>query len=306
MMRSDRGSAACAGGHRSGRRPSLLVRNQGRGSCYPDLARDPEAVLADHVGDADDALPGVAVSVIRGGESVYRNVAGVRNAGPQILWSVDDAFHIGSDTKAMTALVCGVLIDRGLLAFDTTIGEVLGAGYTMREEYRAGDSRRAALSHLRHPGELPGKTWATFFPYDSSAGADRARMVKEALSLRLSTRRSEFAYSTWVRRCGLPGRTGDGQELGNADGGGSSFASAWRARVRPAGSRRWRFDDSGCALGALTGSRRPALRRADNPLALDPPALCMRACRTSRSTWPCSGAADRHRGPTAGERGDPG
>ena len=96
--------------------------------AIPDLAQDPEAVLADYVGDSADALPGIAVSVIKGGESVYRNVAGVRKLGTSDPVKVDDAFHIGSDTKAMTAVLCGVLIDRGLLSFDTTIGEVLGAG----------------------------------------------------------------------------------------------------------------------------------------------------------------------------------
>ncbi|MBN1629312.1 MAG: serine hydrolase [Thermoleophilia bacterium] len=164
--------------------------------AIPDLARDPEAVLADYVGDSDNALPGIAVSVIKGGESVYRNVAGVRKLGTSDSVKVTDAFHIGSDTKAMTALLCGVLIDRGLFSFGTTIGEVLGAGYTMKEEYRAVTLDQLLCHTSGIPGELPGKTWATFFPYDSSAGADRARMVKEALSLAPQhSAGAEFAYS---------------------------------------------------------------------------------------------------------------
>ncbi|MBN1321458.1 MAG: serine hydrolase [Thermoleophilia bacterium] len=169
---------------------------EAEGPGIPDVEREPEAVLADYVGDSDDALPGIAVSVIKGGESAYRNVAGVRKRGTSDPVKVADAFHIGSDTKAMTALLCGVLIDRGLLSFSTTVGQVLGAGYAMREEYRA-VTLEQLLCHISGiPGELPSKTWATFFPYDSAEGGDRARMAKEALSLApLHSAGSEFAYS---------------------------------------------------------------------------------------------------------------
>ena len=38
-----------------------------------------------------------------------------------------DRFHIGSDTKAMTATLAGMLVDEGKLAWTTTIGEALGS-----------------------------------------------------------------------------------------------------------------------------------------------------------------------------------
>lgn len=165
-------------------------------SAIPDVEQTPDAVLQEYVGESDDALPGVAVAVIKGGGSVYRGVAGVRKRGAPDVVEIDDAFHIGSDAKAMTALVCGILIDRGLLAWDTTIGQVLGDGYEMRDEYRAVTLDQLLCHTSGIPGDLPAKMWATFFPYDSSAGADRARMVQEALSLApLDVAGSSFAYS---------------------------------------------------------------------------------------------------------------
>ena len=49
-----------------------------------------------------------------------------RVLGQEIPVTVDDRFHIGSDTKAMTATLAGILIDKGQLSWTSTIGDVLG------------------------------------------------------------------------------------------------------------------------------------------------------------------------------------
>jgi CubicO group peptidase (beta-lactamase class C family) len=38
--------------------------------------------------------------------------------------TINDRFHLGSDTKAMTALLAAILVEEGTLRWDTTIGEV--------------------------------------------------------------------------------------------------------------------------------------------------------------------------------------
>ena len=38
--------------------------------------------------------------------------------------SVDDRFHLGSDTKAMTALLAAMLVEEGRLRWDSTVGAV--------------------------------------------------------------------------------------------------------------------------------------------------------------------------------------
>lgn len=47
--------------------------------------------------------------------------------GTNIRVTIDDRFHLGSDTKAMTATLAGILVDDGKLRWTSTIGEVLGA-----------------------------------------------------------------------------------------------------------------------------------------------------------------------------------
>ena len=161
-----------------------------------DPARSPDEVLAQYTTPGRDTLPGVAVSVMKGGTPVYRAAAGVRRVGSPERVTVDDPFHIGSDTKAMTALLCGILVDRGLLSWDTTIGEVLGSGFSMREEYR-GATLEQLLSHTAgFPSTIPVEPLLTFFPYNSPEGKDRARLVREALSVEpVSVPGAEYLYS---------------------------------------------------------------------------------------------------------------
>ncbi|MFG0305573.1 MAG: serine hydrolase domain-containing protein [Phycisphaerales bacterium JB040] len=50
-------------------------------------------------------------------------VSGVRSSRSRVEVRRDDRFHVGSLTKAMTATMIGVLVERGELGWDTTIGE---------------------------------------------------------------------------------------------------------------------------------------------------------------------------------------
>jgi CubicO group peptidase (beta-lactamase class C family) len=161
-----------------------------------DPARSPDEVLAQYTSPGRNTLPGVAVSVIKEGKPVYRAAAGVRRKGGPERVTVDDPFHIGSDTKAMTALLCGILVDRWLLSWDATIGEVLGSTFPMRDEYR-GVTLEQLLSHTAGlPPTIPVEPLLTFFPYNSHAGKERARLVREALAVEpLAAPGAGFVYS---------------------------------------------------------------------------------------------------------------
>jgi CubicO group peptidase (beta-lactamase class C family) len=108
--------------------------------------------MASYVAHGARALPGLAVSVIKGGSPVCRSVWGARKKGSPEAVAIDDAFHIGSDTKAMTSILCGIAVDRGLLSRTSAIGSVLGRDFPMRDEYR-GVSLETLLSQW--PGFRP-------------------------------------------------------------------------------------------------------------------------------------------------------
>jgi CubicO group peptidase (beta-lactamase class C family) len=69
-------------------------------------------------------LPALGAAVWRDGHLVAIGVSGVRKLGDPGLVSLDDAWHLGSDTKAMTATLVGILVDRGQLRLKDTVADL--------------------------------------------------------------------------------------------------------------------------------------------------------------------------------------
>jgi len=69
-------------------------------------------------------LPALAAAVVKGDRTAALGAVGVRRAGGKERVGINDCFHIGSCTKSMTATLCAILIEKGKLKWDSTIGEV--------------------------------------------------------------------------------------------------------------------------------------------------------------------------------------
>jgi CubicO group peptidase (beta-lactamase class C family) len=67
-------------------------------------------------------LPALAAAVFREGQVVASGAVGVRRAGTDTPVTINDAFHIGSDTKAMTSLLAGMMVEEDKLQWSSTIG----------------------------------------------------------------------------------------------------------------------------------------------------------------------------------------
>jgi CubicO group peptidase (beta-lactamase class C family) len=72
-------------------------------------------------------LPALAAAVVKSGAIIASGATGVRALGRTERVTVNDRFHIGSDTKAMTATLAGMMVEAGKLSWTTTIGDSLGA-----------------------------------------------------------------------------------------------------------------------------------------------------------------------------------
>src|SRR5262245_25519791 len=72
----------------------------------------------------ESRVPAMAVMVTRGREVVAQGVWGVRKAGDETKATLEDRWHLGSCTKALTATMLAVLVEEGRLAWDTTLGAV--------------------------------------------------------------------------------------------------------------------------------------------------------------------------------------
>jgi CubicO group peptidase (beta-lactamase class C family) len=69
-------------------------------------------------------LPALAAAVVQDGKIIASGAVGSRRAGVAIPVTINDRFHIGSDTKAMTALLAAMLVEGNKVRWDTTVAEV--------------------------------------------------------------------------------------------------------------------------------------------------------------------------------------
>jgi CubicO group peptidase (beta-lactamase class C family) len=115
-------------------------------------------------------VPGMAAAVVQSGETVAIGVAGVRARGKTDKIAVTDQFHIGSDTKAMTAMLCGILVDEGKLKWGQTLGETFPElKKSMHPQYQAVTLEQL----LTHRGGAPGELERT--NCGANSGSTRAR-----------------------------------------------------------------------------------------------------------------------------------
>ena len=137
-------------------------------------------------------LPGMAAAIVTSQGVARMAAVGVRKSGTTVKVTVQDLWHLGSETKAMTASLVGLLVERGGMRWDTTVGEVfpeMVAGFhpattniTMTELL----SHRAGLSaNLRWAG----------FKGRGTVQQQRIEAMKEALASEPEKPRGAYHYS---------------------------------------------------------------------------------------------------------------
>ena len=67
---------------------------------------------------------GMVAAVLRGERIIAQGVAGVRKRGTAEHITLDNQFHLGSCTKAMTATLVAMLVEEGKLNWTTTLAEL--------------------------------------------------------------------------------------------------------------------------------------------------------------------------------------
>src|SRR4051812_24959532 len=143
-------------------------------------------------------VPGIAVAVVQSGETVAVGVAGVRTRGKPDKIAIADRFHIGSDTKAMTAMLCGILVDEGKLKWSQTLGETFPElKKSMNPQYQAVTLEQL----LTHRGGAPGaiekdQLWGQLWQYKGTpTGARRLLLQGVTSKAPEATPGTKFIYS---------------------------------------------------------------------------------------------------------------
>lgn len=88
-------------------------------------------------------VPGVSVGVVQNGKVVFARGFGVREHGKPAKVDADTLYLIASNTKSLTTLMLGKLVDEGVLTWDTPVRQVLPA-------FRLADADTADKVLVRH------------------------------------------------------------------------------------------------------------------------------------------------------------
>jgi len=144
-------------------------------------------------------VPAIGALVVRDGRIDAEAAVGVRALGQPEPVTVDDRWHIGSDTKAFTATMIARLVERGVMGFDDTMAASFPAFAAQMDPAYRNVTVRQLLSHtaglapLTDPRELP-----AFFEAIRGKGdikAQRAAVARAYLSRPPASKAGAFAYS---------------------------------------------------------------------------------------------------------------
>lgn len=143
-------------------------------------------------------LPGMAAIAFRRGEILEQACTGLRCQGKTEAITRDDRFHLGSITKSMTCSLAALLIEDQHLAWEDSIGKVLGKIFPdLHPAYRAVTLRQLC----EHRGGLPGHAndalWQELWKRSArhSAAENRRWYVGELLKRPPAQKPGTFVYS---------------------------------------------------------------------------------------------------------------
>ncbi|WP_067901940.1 serine hydrolase domain-containing protein [Nocardia vaccinii] len=137
-------------------------------------------------------LPGLAAQMWRGSNTVVSAAAGVRKSGDPAPVTVGDCWHLGSDTKAMTATLVGISVDRGRLCFEDRLADVLGG--PLHPAY-AGVTIEQLLWHRGGAPANPPGALQKLMHFGGDPAVIRAAVARGVLSQPPAQPPGQFAYS---------------------------------------------------------------------------------------------------------------
>jgi len=101
-------------------------------------------------------IPALGACVLKGGRVVAAEVVGIRKAGSSVSATNDDSFHLGSCTKAFTAVLIARLVEEGKLDWNLTLPELFP---TLRTVMHPAYRRVTLTDLLTHRAGLPEQSW---------------------------------------------------------------------------------------------------------------------------------------------------
>jgi len=138
-------------------------------------------------------VPAMAAALVTSGGLQKVAAVGVRKRGTQVQVTMDDLWHLGSDTKIMTASLAAIMIEQGKLRWTSTVSEIFPERTPSFDPHLRDVSLLQLLSH--RAGIAANLDYAALQKF-GSVHDQRLEAVKEGLSGKpVSSPGSEFLYS---------------------------------------------------------------------------------------------------------------
>jgi CubicO group peptidase (beta-lactamase class C family) len=123
-------------------------------------------------------VPAMAAAVVTSVGIKFVGVVGVRKRGTEVAAGLNDLWHLGSDTKAMTSTLIARIVERGQLKWDTTLAEAFpDAAASMHADFK----KVTLLQLLSHRAGLPENLTLSRYIGDD-VRALRVKAMREELS----------------------------------------------------------------------------------------------------------------------------
>jgi CubicO group peptidase (beta-lactamase class C family) len=127
-------------------------------------------------------LPALAAAVVLDGKVVAAGVTGVRAKGSPEPVTLDDLWHLGSCTKAMTATLAATFVERGELAWDTPLVGSL-PGVTTHDAWKSATLRHLLTNRGGAPEDLDkGGLWGRLWAFKGTHRDARLELAKGVLA----------------------------------------------------------------------------------------------------------------------------
>jgi D-alanyl-D-alanine carboxypeptidase len=135
-------------------------------------------------------LPALAAGIVHGNGEGRVGLVGIRKRGTDVQAMADDEWHLGSNTKPMTALLFALLMDLGLIDWDTPLERI----FPEHAGKWSTDLKKITPAHLlTHTSGLP-RDWPGDWFKIGGKGSPRDQrtvMVKSLESITLKTKPGE-------------------------------------------------------------------------------------------------------------------
>jgi CubicO group peptidase (beta-lactamase class C family) len=163
----------------------------------PVLAGELDAILTKAL--AGKKAPAAGILIIQDYAIVAQAVNGARSLSDPTPVSLTDVWHIGSDSKAMTAAMIARLVDRGVLSWQSTVSDILPNMVSdARVEYRSITLMQLLTHTSGLPANIKDEQVLNSLFYDASTASLQERRkayITRALQDAPEGRAGRFSYS---------------------------------------------------------------------------------------------------------------